>query len=187
MRTTPKISDLFAPLETCISEKIIPALFNQYDSKMRKLISLPAKLGGLGIFIPSDVTETEYAYSKTITAPLVELIIRQELSFDPLSSIGNKIKIAKSSIAAKKLASFKTLQASLMVDDNTRSIIHHQTQKGTSLWLTTLPIANLGFVMNSTEFHDALCLRYNVRVANTPKFCACSKVNSVENFKKVHN
>ena len=34
--------------------------------------------------------------------------------------------------------------------------------------------------MNKTEFQDALCLRYNLEVHGTPKFCACKKPNSVD-------
>ena len=70
-------------------------------------------------------------------------------------------------------------KATLMKTAELKAIIEHQSIKGTSLWLTTLPIANLGFIMNKTEFQDALCLRYNMEVHGMPKFCACGKQNSV--------
>ena len=67
-----------------------------------------------------------------------------------------------------------------MKDSHLSEIIQHQSQKGASLWLTTLPVANFGFVMNSQEFHDALCLRYNLPLPSMPTFCACGKQNSVD-------
>ena len=107
--------------------------------------------------------------------------MEQKLSFDHecSSSISNLLKSAKASIASKKQERSKAQQSALMEDANIRSVLKHQTEKGASLWLTTLPIANLGFVMNKTEFQDALCLRYNLKVHGMPPFCACGKANSV--------
>ena len=34
--------------------------------------------------------------------------------------------------------------------------------------------------MNRREFHDALCLRYNLPVNGMPKFCACKKENDAD-------
>ena len=75
---------------------------------------------------------------------------------------------------------FQAKQISLMKEDSMRSILKHQSEKGASLWLTTLPIENLGFVMNKVDFYDVLYLRCNLRVPNMPLCCACGKKISVD-------
>jgi hypothetical protein len=91
-----------------------------------------------------------------------------------------EVKEAKTSIATTKSDKFKHLQEELTKIESLSTIIKHQSQKGASIWLTTLPVESLGFVMNSQEFQDALCLRYNLPVKNMPPFCACGKRNSVD-------
>lgn len=49
-------------------------------------------------------------------------------------------------------------------------------EKGASSWLTSLPIKNLGFRFNKQEFHDAIAIRYNMEIPDTPKKCACGEV-----------
>ena len=56
-------------------------------SKERKLFSLPARMGGLGIDIPSEICLVQYENSKLITAQLVEQIKLQS----PCSTINSQI------------------------------------------------------------------------------------------------
>ena len=53
-------------------------------------------------------------------------------------------------------------------------------EKGTSSWLSALPIKALGYVLNKQEFRDAISLRYGWDISGTPKFCACGQRNSVD-------
>ncbi|KAG1651052.1 NFU1 iron-sulfur cluster scaffold, mitochondrial [Nymphon striatum] len=46
--------------------------------------------------------------------------------------------------------------------------------KGTSCWLTTLPIKDLGYSLSKREFFDAIRLRYGWPLNNIPSKCACS-------------
>ena len=80
-------------------------------------------------------------------------------------------------VSNNKKAASTFRQASLSKNSAFTSILQHQSAKGTSSWLTTLPIANLGFVMNKREFQDALWPIYNMDV---PKLCACGKSNSMD-------
>ncbi len=179
MRTTPSVSHLYEPLEQCISDVFLPKLFNnQFPSDLRSVLALPARYGGLSIFNPVKIADIEYEYSTKIIAPLKELILAQKLRFD--HSLNKEVKSLKASITLNKSIRFKAEQASLMKDDPTKSILKQQSEKGASLWLTTLPIENLGFVMNKVEFYDVLYLRYNLHVPNMPLFCACGKKNSVD-------
>ena len=45
-------------------------------------------------------------------------------------------------------------------------------RKGTSAWLTSLPLLHCGFTLNKQEFCDALHLRYNFRLRGTLTFCS---------------
>jgi hypothetical protein len=136
-------------------------------------------LNKISIFDPTLTATDEYQYSMLATGPLVRLILEQKLSFDSID-IHKEVQTEKSSIAKSKLASFKKQQENLALDEYLHTVIQHQSQKGASLWLTTLPVENLGFVMNAQEFQDALCLRYNLPLSNMPPYCACGKANSID-------
>ena len=69
MRTIPDLSDHLQPLEDAVRNCFIKTLFNGYicsDSE-RLLFSLPAKFGGLGIFVPTERSRIEYENSRHIT------------------------------------------------------------------------------------------------------------------------
>ena len=99
------------------------------------------------------ISDKEYQYSTAATKPLVKLIMEQRLTFDPKHSIHEQLKSAKSSVRTTKQFELSLQQKSFSNSPDFAFILKHQSTKGTSLWLTTLPIANLGFVMNKMEFH----------------------------------
>ena len=47
------------------------------------------------------------------------------------------------------------------------------TQKGASSWLTVLPIRDVNFDLNKSEFRDAVELRYDWEVPDLPPVCVC--------------
>ena len=56
MRTIPGMSKHLKNLEDAIRSKFIPSLFNcQVSDELRKILSLPPRLGGMGIIDPSDI------------------------------------------------------------------------------------------------------------------------------------
>ena len=52
--------------------------------------------------------------------------------------------------------------------------------KGTSCWLTALPLKEFRYTLSKQEFIDAILLRYRHPIQGTPKTCACSKSNSID-------
>ena len=52
-------------------------------------------------------------------------------------------------------------------------------EKGSSMWLTVLPLREMGFYLNKREFRDAIKLRYDWPVDNIPSTRACEEVFSV--------
>ena len=53
-------------------------------------------------------------------------------------------------------------------------------EKGSSAWLTTLPLKEFGFVLNKQEFQDSIALRYGFTIRNTAKTCICGQTNSID-------
>ena len=62
MRTVPDIASLLIPVEDAIKNHLIPALPEgrsvTYDERL--LLSLPPRLGGMGIITPTSVSDLEY-------------------------------------------------------------------------------------------------------------------------------
>ena len=63
-------------LEELIRSKLIPAIFggNGVSGEMRKILQLPARMGGMGFLDPTKEAEWEYENSKMISAPVSEAI-----------------------------------------------------------------------------------------------------------------
>ena len=53
-------------------------------------------------------------------------------------------------------------------------------EKGSSTWLTVLPLAGHGFALHKGAFHDALALRYGWIPSEMPSTCTCESNVSVE-------
>ena len=53
------------------------------------------------------------------------------------------------------------------------------TGKGSSNWLTVIPLKELDYNLNKKEFRDAIKLRYDWEITDTPLICACGDQFSV--------
>ena len=53
-------------------------------------------------------------------------------------------------------------------------------QKGSSAWLTALPLADEGYVLTKREFYDAIRTRYRWQLKRLPSYCACGKSFTVD-------
>ena len=54
-------------------------------------------------------------------------------------------------------------------------------EKGSSNWLTVIPLKELDYNVNKKEFRDAINLRYGWEITDTPMICACGDQFSVDN------
>ena len=73
LRTLPDIQDLLEPLESAISEQLVPAIVDRGCNQLeRDILALPARLGGLGLTNPKHEVRREYASSVKVTTPLVD-------------------------------------------------------------------------------------------------------------------
>jgi len=72
LHTTPEIAESFLPLEQVIRHHFLPGLVPHPPNDVeRSLFSLPAHLGGLGIFNPPEIASTTYWFSRRLAGPIV--------------------------------------------------------------------------------------------------------------------
>ena len=62
----------------------------------------------------------------------------------------------------------------------TKLAMHLAQEKGTSSWISALPIEDYGFYLLKGAFRDAVALRYGWPLPNLPKSCVCGRELSVE-------
>ena len=161
-RTIPHIQDLLSPLETAgIHQHFIPALTGREacSAVERDLLALPVRLGGMGLV--NQMSESTYAFeaSKCITAPLVALIVAQ----NPHQEVQrNEIQKEKKRMKKRRreLQEHRTQEIQAQLNPQLQRSIELAQEKGSSAWLTVLPVAEHGFLLHKGEFRDALCLRY---------------------------
>ena len=187
-RTIPNIAHLFEPLEKAIRDTLIPKLVGRIITETeRKILALPVKLGGMGIYNPTLTSDIEFRASHRITRDLTGIICRQEKDLtnynkDRVAETIKQIKIEKGEIYQNSLNEVLDL-----VDEKTKRILALAQEKGVGSWLTTTPTKSLGFALNKQEFLDSICLRYGWRVPNTPSYCQCNKKNDIDHALSCHN
>ena len=104
----PEITPLLQPLEHEIRVNFIPSLLrrNVNDSE-RELLSIPARLGGMGILNPTVECASAHENSMLISQPLIRLILRQETDFDP-NELETAVKEIRKDIDKRNDTRYKT-------------------------------------------------------------------------------
>ena len=78
LRTIAGISENLRPLDEAINNKLIPSLFGSEPSEYeREILSLPIRIGGLGIRKVADYADLSYEASTSINQPLIKQILAQ--------------------------------------------------------------------------------------------------------------
>ena len=173
-RVTEIPQQLLEPLERAIQQSFLPALTGQAppNPEVRRLLALPSRLGGLGITNPTTMPEEQYAASTKISAPLVELIRSQR--GDPLA-VRSLQKELRKDCSVQRRAQQEINAIEVMADlpaEMRRNVLVYK-ERGSSAWLTALPIEQHGFVLHKGDFRDALCLRYGWPLLYAPSTCSC--------------
>ena len=101
MSTIENIESFMLPLDKVIKQKLIPALFNDFETseELRSLIALPCKLGGMDIINPVEIVNEEYVNLRELTRKLIN-IIQQEHSY---TASEDEIKKIRSKIQKKRM------------------------------------------------------------------------------------
>lgn len=174
IRTLPNISQHMKQLDRVLTEDFIPAITDGHrcSATDRTLLSLPPKLGGLGIPEFVKIADMEYSNSRRITEELTNHIINQNKDYkmDPekMQPIKNEIKLKRNLYHQKLL---EDIRAKMSKEETRLNDINQEL--GASSWLTTLPIKDEGFTLNKQEFWDLIRLRYGWYLSRMPQICTC--------------
>ena len=139
----------------------------------------------MGLANPKFVSTHAFEASKRITAPLVALIVSQDYHLtvqraDHLK-IKNRMKKRRKALQEERAQDiFRQLNPQLQ-----RSVELTQ-EKGSSAWLTVLPVVEHGFLLHKGEFRDALSMRYGWNLNNTPRSCNCGTSFSLDHAMTCH-
>lgn len=180
MRTIPGISPLLRPLENSIRNSFLPAMVRSraLGDDERALLTLPPRLGGMGITSPEKLADVEHQNSISLTKSLTEKIIAQDAHGEVDQwTITEQRRIISNNRQQTQRDTLEALK-NTMPANMTRKI-HTAQEPGASNWLTSLPIRAKGFSLNKQEFLDAVALRYGWPVEGLPNTCACGSPNDV--------
>ena len=186
-RTIPNIADLLQPLEDAIQHHLIPALTGRPPCSRveRDLLALPVRLGGVGIINPVSNSQHMFEASVRLTTPLIAAIATQDQ--DQLIDTSEVMEI-KSSIRKSNRDHQKHLAESVYdcLSPQLKRFVDLAREKGTSSWLSVLPLDDHGFSLHKGEFRDALCLRYGWKLSHTPAKCNCGLAFSADHAMICH-
>ena len=179
LRTLPDIQDLLEPLENAISKVLIPAITEHKSSQLdRDILALPVRLGGLGMTNPCLEANFEQSSSVKVTTPLVQQIVAQSHQM-PDDSLVKPLQQAVRSERAKALQD-RALHIREVAPQKVQRALDLAAEKGSSVWLTVLPLREMGFNLNKREFRDAIKLRYDWPVDDIPSTCVCGDIFTVD-------
>ena len=158
LRTIPNIGHLLKPLEDVIRLKLIPSLTGQAppNDSIRDLLALPARLGGIAISNPMSLADFEYSSSVAITGPLTSSLVHQVFEFSG-AIISEQLRV-QSSIRQSRQERLSEV-ANLLRQSLSPALLRAMDlaqEKGSSSWLTSLPIREFGFSLHRGAFLDAL-------------------------------
>jgi hypothetical protein len=171
-RVTPDIAPAFAPLETAIATVFLPALLDasvEEVAKLRPILALPTRLGGLGIPDPTTTGEFCYAASTASTNLLQDSLVegahlcatehRRDASTGRLAAKASQRRATESRLAA-------ILEESRPMEK--RRITRSAT---TGAWLSTRPSLLNGSDLSAEEFRDGVRLRLGLTPTSLPPRC----------------
>ena len=176
-----RLDDILESLEKTIQSRFIPSLTGQSPpgESTRKLLALPARLGGLGLINPAASAKEQRATSQQISAPLVDRIIDQNHQLDDCHLVQQNIKRRiQQTKHTKQKEEAKNLQSNL--PSPLQCSMELAQEKGASTWLTALPIVEHGFALHKAAFKDSLSLRSSWPLQNSPSHCSCGQPFTVE-------
>ena len=144
------------------------------------LVCLTARLGGLGIAIPSRNADRELQSSILITSTLQKHILSHDDEYG--HDIIEKQLLSKATIRKenKERSSKDANDLTDLLPSSLQRAMSLAKEKCSSTWLTALPLAEHGFTLHKGAFHDALALRYGWTPSQLPAKCDCGSSFSVE-------
>ena len=158
---------------------LIPAITEHRSSQLhRDILALPGRLGGLGMTNPCLEANFEQSSSVKVTTPLVQQIVAQSHQM-PDDSLVRPLQQAVRIERAKALQD-REVHIRDVAPQKVQRALDLAAEKGSSVWLTVLPLREMGFNLNKREFRDAIKLRYDWPVDDIPSTCVCGDIFTVD-------
>ena len=182
MRTIADIGHHLKKLDEVVTTELIPSITGGIvpSDLERQLFSLPPSKGGLGIPIFSEQAEIEYQNSNEVTNALQQDVINQIVVSGDEND--QRIKNAKANIKNRKQKRIQDRHDSVRnaVNDEKRKLIDLNSEKGSSLWLNTLPIQEEGYQLDKQSFWDLIRIRYGYQLLRLPERCPCGALFDIQ-------
>ena len=180
MRTIPNIAHLLKKVDDIILTEFIPSITNGIiiNELEQHLLSLPTKYGGLGIPIFSKTSQIEYENSLLITEHLRNNIVDQNIQYESDPNIMKKKNQIKAAKANRNHELLQNLKAKMSPSQIRRNELN--CEAGASIWLTSLPLKDEGYILNKQTFWDLIRIRYGWELLRLPENCECGSKFSVE-------
>ena len=180
------LSTILHELDQVITNELIPAITDGpvVSSEERVLLSLPVKLGGLGIPIFAECCKNIKILYWSVVSKLLPLLLRtvhaDNTQLSPGENYRERIAREKGEMQKAKLEQLRAHMSKEQVRANDIA-----QMKGSSSWLTALSIKK-GYVLSKRQFFDALALRYRWRMKRLLSNCACGKQFTVDHAISCH-
>ena len=126
-----------------------------------------------------ELADDEFRYSCIASRKLTQAIVEQKQQYHEDK---DETKAAKASITKNRISKYEEEKKTIILEtlaDSGKMVVQLASEKGASSWLTALPVKEFGYLLNKQQFSDAICLRYNLRLKDCPKVCACGSDFSV--------
>ena len=167
-RKTPNTMENLEICENIIKEQLLPNLVykDTLNPQFREISSLPLKVGGLNIKLPSDY-ESYLEWSKETS-----LVLESQ---GPNTAVTQKEKICTKIKKLKTDRTNRKEKTNLINSSNEtdKYAIDLASEKGASNWLNALPMSRYNSKLKKSEFRDGIYLRYGWEPTKTPLTCAC--------------
>ena len=148
------------------------------SAEMRRAFGLPTRYGGLAMQIAHEEAAGEYQNSMEMNSALIQAIYSQAAAFEiDQTERATKITGIRKRKEDKCQVLLERLKEELLAGKFRQ--LQLASEKGASMWLTSLPLKEYGFRLNKQQFIDAICMRYDLHLSNVPRKCSCGEAYSI--------
>ena len=185
LRTIPDINHHLVRLDEAIDHHLLNNLLKDHviTPLERMWISLPTRLGGLGINIICEMAPISYKNSRRMTANLVRGIKNQHCEVvEPTEEERGERRAAAAIISEeKKVRETEKVEAlKSQLDAKRLKLYEAITEKGVNNWLNSLPLKEHNFHLDKQLFWDTINVRFGKDLSRLPAKCVCNADFSVE-------
>ena len=106
-----------------------------------------------------------------MSTPLVDKIMAQSHEIPDDADVRRLMHAVRKEKDDDLKGKLEELKASLPV--RTQGAVDLACEKGASSWLTAVPLKDMNFDLSKREFRDALRLRYDWPIPDSPPVCVC--------------